>query len=109
MNIVNIKNPPLLNGVNMNRQNPLTFEIPSKDERWTRREGDCVKVCVKGERFWVEITKINTDFDVIIYTGRIDNDLIQSESHNLYFNDVIQFCPDNILSVDYSNKKERVA
>jgi hypothetical protein len=98
-----VKSPFLVNGVEMNRQHPNTFNIPTTYAKASLQVGAFVKVSAKVlvnhngirsefERFWVEITKLNYP----IFEGRIDNDLLTKELH---YNDLIKFHSDNILDI----------
>lgn len=54
-------NITLLDGVERNKQHPLTFEIPTVDEKAAVKPGDFVKIGFemygRGERMWVEVTE----------------------------------------------------
>jgi hypothetical protein len=78
----------------MSQQYPETFMVPTSDELNSLKVGDLVKLCCCRERFWVEIVKLG---DSIL--GRIDNNLIFSDEHNLEYNDLICFTKRNVLQI----------
>ena len=84
--------PMLINGVEMNRQYPETFEIPPDEVKAAQIVGKSVKIAIPGERFWVEITKVKYP----ILEGRVDNDLLTTQ---LKYNDIVRFHADNIISI----------
>jgi hypothetical protein len=95
--------PLLVNGIEMRRQHPDTFEVPPVYIKQQQAPGCLVKVSAKApgilngrrteyEKFWVEITKA----EYPIFEGRIDNELI---TDSLKYNDIIKFHADNILAI----------
>lgn len=104
---MNIKAPEdgwvLIDGVEQNRQYPLSFEIPSEEERTSAKVENTVKIGYtsdasegpSGERFWV-IVKERTDDGR--YVGQVDNDLVIPE-HGIVFKDLVRFGPEHILMV----------
>ncbi|HSZ74676.1 MAG TPA: hypothetical protein VK779_07645 [Rhizomicrobium sp.] len=88
----------LIDGVELNRQHPDTFLIPSVTERTSAKVGELVKVGVEStergfERFWVEIVNRIDDGR---YVGRVDNDLADGWGFN--YNDHIIFAAQHILA-----------
>lgn len=90
-----IKTPELLDGVKQNKLYPESFFIPDKDEIDNLKPGNTVKVSAEGERFWVEIIEIEPRKII----GRIDNDLVRSHLHDLFFDDLIEFKQENIINI----------
>lgn len=90
-----IKKPELLDGVKQNELYPATFLIPSEDEIKILGEGDFVKVAASGERFWVQIEEIHEGN----FIARIDNDLVKSKEHGLYYDEKIFFQAKNIINI----------
>lgn len=88
-------NLKFIDGVEMNREYPETFEIPSDETKATIKPGDFVKIGVQnvigGERFWVQVTEKTESF----ITGRVDNELVVLE--NVKYNDIITFGYENVL------------
>lgn len=79
----------------MRIENPDTFDAPCKEGLDAIKEGDSVKVCNEGERFWVTVTKIEDQK----ITGTVDNDLVRSEMHGLNYGDEISFEKRHIYSI----------
>jgi hypothetical protein len=77
--------------------NPKTFEAPDQDELNNLVEGDFVKICVDRERFWTLITEIKGD----VITAEINNDLVFSDEHHLYSEDIVIFEKRHIYSIIY--------
>lgn len=86
-------------------ESPDTFFAPELDDLELIRVGDSVKVGVDGsqgspgERFWVEVTGIDGDQ----ITGTVDNDLLMTKMHGLYFGKEVTFskaCVYNIVGVE---------
>lgn len=78
-----------INGVDMNRQYPDTFQIPSDEDKAAIKVGDFVKIGITsesgGERFWGEVLEVSQHG----VTVRVDNDLI-TEGLNFNYNDVLR-------------------
>jgi len=55
--------------------------------------GDCVKIRRSAERFWVLLTGIKGP----VFTGEVNNDLVNSEDHGLFEGDVISFNRNEIM------------
>jgi hypothetical protein len=55
--------------------------------------GDHVKILRGAERFWVRLTGVKGP----ILTGWVDNDLVNSEVHGIFYEDVISFNSEEIL------------
>ena len=58
------------------------------------KKGDFVKILRSHERFWVEVEDIGE-----FISGRVDNDLLNTEDHGLKLNDPIKFHYSDILDV----------
>ena len=93
--MINKMEVEFVDGQQMNKENPTTFEVPSQEELSGLKEGVFVKVATGGERFWVQIK--NVDADEIV--GIIDNDLVRTEEHGLSYSDVVTFQKRNVLSI----------
>ena len=76
-------------------QYPDAFLRPDPSDLKQVGGRDMVKVSTGGERFWCEVLERNGE----VLLGRIDNDLVCSEVHGLYFNDVVQFERKNIYQI----------
>ena len=79
----------------MHKKYPKTFAIPAKKELAKLKIGDLVKVATSGERFWTKITKINGGK----IFAKVDNQLINTDSHGLELFDLINFEKKNIHSI----------
>lgn len=90
-----IKNAEFVDAQEMHRTYPDTFYAPSAEELAAIKVGDSVKVCAWDERFWVEVTGVFTH----TIRGRVDNDLICTESHGLMFGDLISFHRNNVYNI----------
>lgn len=88
------------NAQELKKLNPETFEAPTLDELSNVREGDNVKVCTGGERFWVEVKLIE---DNTIY-GKVNNRLVNFYEHGLDLGDVVRF--DKECIYDIFNKED---
>ena len=81
-----------VNAQQMARENPETFEAPSKTELDNIKPGQPVKVSLNKERFWVLVTKVDGDN----ITGTIDNNLLRN---NLKYGDIVTFTKDNVFAI----------
>lgn len=78
----------LVDAQQMATEYPDTFEAPTETMLAQIKVGDAVKICANNkERFWVEVTAI----DGKTLTGRIDNDLVFTDTHGLKYNDTVTF------------------
>lgn len=91
----------LLNGVEMNKLHPATFEIPSADEIAAIQKGWFVKLGFKNkgdntdgtvERMWVIVTSTNPKR----YVGKLNNDPYITPIND---GDAVSFKKENILSI----------
>ena len=87
-----------IDGVELNRQYPDTFSLPSARLRSNAAVGDLIKIGIEsdergGERFWVEII---ARIDDGRYIGRVDNDL--EEGWGITYNDYVMFEPKHVLA-----------
>lgn len=91
----------LINGIEMNKLYPDTFSIPSMQQKQNLKVGNSVKigVCpIKGqnnERFWMTVSEISDDTII----GIVDNDLILSEFHGIFYKDTMIVKFENILDI----------
>lgn len=74
-----------------------TFEVPSNEEINQIEEGDYVKVCTAGERFWCQVVYVHKEAAEIY--AIIDNDLINTEEHDLNNGDGIIIKSENIYAI----------
>lgn len=79
----------------MHNENPESFEVPSKEDLAKLKKYDLVKVCTGGERFWVMISSVDGEK----ITGRIQNNLVNTDQHGLHLKDEVTFEKRNIYSV----------
>jgi hypothetical protein len=69
---------------------PLSFFAPDDDERAALRPGDNIKVCRRGERFWLEVVEIDGDLiqakvaNELIYNLLPVGELVQLEWRHVY-------------------------
>lgn len=68
-----------INARKMAKENPNTFETPTKQETDALKIGDHVKVCNGKERFWVLITAVGKNS----FTGSVDNILVSTDEYPL--------------------------
>lgn len=86
----------LIDGVAMNKENPVTFEIPSDEEKAQIKKGTFIKLgfvveetgVPSAERMWVRVTGKNQ--------GVLTNDPVFVY---MCFGDVVTFSPDNVLQI----------
>lgn len=67
---------------------PDTFDAPAYSDTSMVRQGDHVKVCACGERFWVMV--IDNDVAAQRIVGTVDNALWDTETHGLSLGDVVE-------------------
>lgn len=72
----------------MSLLHPDTFTVPDNKALHKLAPGDLVKVCIGGERFWVEVKSVN--FDGKYINGIIDNALVCSHLHLLFEGDSVK-------------------
>lgn len=68
-------------------EHPNTFDAPSLAELSMIAPGCHVKICAGSERFWVLVTAVTRT----CIQGTIDNVLVRSSEHGLFFNDPVSF------------------
>jgi hypothetical protein len=101
-----VKMPSLRNAQQLSRLRPEQFEVPNQERLDRVGTGSLVKICAiaphcdadmeaRGERFWVEVTARWGNR----LTGRVDNELVQTEEHGLSYGDLVEFLVDNIYDV----------
>src|SRR6184192_2552889 len=91
----------LIDGVEMNRLHPDTFEIPDALERCYLERGDLVKIGLThpdngGERFWVNVLESHASKNNHYYVGAIDNDLVD---YDFPYGSKIFFGPEHVLRI----------
>lgn len=74
------------------RLNPNSFEVCSELELSVLKKGDLVKVCANGERFWVQLTKINWR----MLKGTVANELVLND---LELGEEVNFHMRNIFDI----------
>ena len=89
----NIEIARLVNAREMAAAFPETFERPSNKELTNLKEGDFVKVCVRGERFWVQLIHVTDN----LLLGRVDNFLICT--HGINYGSIIPLHRDAIYDI----------
>ena len=94
-NVKKIKKPELVDGIEQNKLHPETFWIPSEADIKKIKIGDIVKVACSGERFWTQVEEMDGEN----FVAKIDNDLVKSDEHGLYFDDLISFKAKNIINI----------
>lgn len=62
-----------IDGVELNKENPESFLIPSDKEKNKMEDGFHIKVGHNSERFWAEVTSIEESGRI---HARVDNDLV---------------------------------
>jgi hypothetical protein len=68
-----------INAQKMAKENPNTFEAPTRQETDALKIGDHAKICNGKERFWVLITAVGKDS----FTGTVDNELFCTDEYTL--------------------------
>jgi len=92
-----IKKFYFVNAIEMHKQHPYSFSIPTSQDIAHLKIGDFVKICNDSERFWVIIQSI--DIKTGQMTGMIDNDLIGNPGYD--YGDVILFHRKNIYDLHF--------
>lgn len=94
----------LTNGERMNRNHPLTFEIPDAKDRREAKIGSYVKLAFTftdskdGERMWVKIVSAVQTQTETKYTGTLANSPITTRLAK--HGDLIEFDNTNIISLE---------
>jgi hypothetical protein len=86
----------------MHKNNPNTFNVPSRNDLTELQIGDSVKICNGHERFWVRLSVIYKAYrrqksTAWIFIGRVDNILINEKPYKL--GDLILFRGKNIYEI----------
>ncbi len=88
-------------GVELNRQYPSTFIIPSKEEISQLKIGDLVKLVFRedtaGERMWVKISDISLTGDHNSFVGTLDNEPYELET--IKYGDTVIFSPEHVIQI----------
>ena len=88
-------------GVELNRQYPSTFVIPSKEEISQLRIGDLAKLIFREdtsvERMWVKISDISLIGDKNSFIGTLDNDPYGLET--IKYGDTVIFSPEHVIQI----------
>lgn len=85
--------PIFVNAEEMARDYPKSFFVP--EARHRIRNGDAVKVCCGGERFWTIVKSVKDG----IITAEVNNVLVCEENEALELGTLIQFAPCNVYQV----------
>ena len=99
-----IKQPNLEDAHTMSILHSSSFKMPSKTQFERLEVGDFVKVNAQGEMFWCRIYFINGE-DLI---GIIDNELVKSNEHNLFQDDLIYLKIVNIYEINPDRNREKL-
>ena len=84
----------LSNAEDLNRENPLSFDIPSRDKRGSLEQGDTVKLIFDSiERMWVDVTEVTETG----YVGLLAN--IPSGIKTIVWGGEVEFGPEHIIEV----------
>lgn len=89
---VKIKQISLINGQEMHRKYPNTFEVPTFNDLKLLAPKDCVKIGTIGERFWVNVVSVTGT----TITGTLANNPITIP---LQYGDKIKFKKLNVLGI----------
>lgn len=81
-----VKRPDFIDAQEKHRQHPDTFWVPSAEDLLGIEPGWLVKVAIGGEKFWVEIVKVQEASLV----GRVDNNLISTDVHGLVYGEEVR-------------------
>lgn len=87
--------PQFVNAQQMHRDHPESFYVPSDAELASIAPGDSVKVCTGLERFRVTVTKATKTR----LTGTVDNDLVCTDEHGLFYGDTLSFARENVYDI----------
>ena len=89
-----LKYPNAENYFQLKQEHP-EFQYPTDLEFQNLKKGDVIKIGVCGETFWLEAKRV--------YKGRViarvDNDLVRSTEHNLFYNDVVSVHKHSIRNI----------
>ncbi len=101
-----------------NRQNPVTYPIPTDEQKHSIQKDDLVKIAVEGfhvhltdktaidgERFWVSVEKIRSER----LRGTVANDLHFTQQHGLRSGDNVSFEFRHIIDIETVEQQEQRA
>ena len=71
------------------------FFRPDDDELNRLIVGDLVKLCLNGERFWIEIIEVYDDY----LEGRVIHELLIQLNDHIQVNEMVLFNKDNIYDI----------
>ena len=91
-----MKTPKFESAASLAALYPDSFQLPQNEQLEDVCEGMFVKLCAGGERFWVIVLSKNRNQ----FTGRIDNELVNSDIHDLFLNDVVEFEMHHIYNIE---------
>lgn len=91
--------PKFEDAIALSIKHPETFSVPTTEDIDNVSKGiyTHVKVAIGGERFWVIVTSIDTDEQII--KGEINNDLLFTEQHGLKCGDEVELKYSNVYSL----------
>jgi hypothetical protein len=94
--------------VEIQKQHPDTFQIPSDEEREKVKVGQHIKVISKAERLWTEVIDIiKDDQGIKQYVCIVDNFLVLNEAIN--YGSIVPVMPWNIMDIQTIENDERMA
>lgn len=88
----------------MHQKFPKTFDAPGKEELAAIKVGDCVKIAIRSERFWVLVTELG-DGKII---GTVNNDLVFTVEHGLSYLDEVELEPKNVYDIWVFDESEEI-
>ena len=84
----------LSNAEDLSQENPLSFDIPTRVERGSLKEGDTTKLIFDGaERMWVDIVEVTEAG----YIGLLAN--IPTIIKTIEWGDEVEFGPEHIIDI----------
>lgn len=86
----------------LQKQHPLTFQIPTEAQLRRIREGDLVKVAAKDERFWLNVAKAEFPH----FEGRVANNLFFAAAIGMDYGDSVAFEARHIYDIDTVEQQE---
>ena len=91
-----IKHPKSENYFELKKEFP-EFSYPTDEQFANLKKGDVIKIGVSGETFWLEVKRLYKNKII----ARVDNDLVRSDIHDLFFNDIVSIHKHNIRTIKH--------
>jgi hypothetical protein len=91
---INLEEIGAINAQQQAKLYPDTFEALLQPQLDCIAKDDFVKVCVDGERFWILVESVKKN----VIKGTVNNILLMSDEHSLYFGDTVQFSKKHVYS-----------